>query len=63
MATSTILEPIKVNDENGARILVEALEKAENSSYTRKPRKKQLTTDPEKVRRIAAKAMAGVTKS
>ena len=62
MATSTILEPIKVNDEDGARIIVEALEKAENSSHTRKPRKIHLTTDPNEVRRIAAKAMAGVAK-
>ncbi len=63
MATSTILEPIKVNDEDGARIIVEALEKAENSSLARKPRKIHLTTDPNEVRRIAAKAMAGVAKS
>lgn len=62
MATSTILEPIKVNDENGARIIVEALEHAENTSHTRNTRKLQLTTDPERVRKIAAKAMAGVTK-
>ncbi|MBQ6441589.1 MAG: hypothetical protein IJJ13_03225 [Lachnospiraceae bacterium] len=62
MATSTILEPIKVNDENGAKIIVEALEKAENTSRNRSVKKNLLTTDPEAVRRIAKKAMDGVAK-
>ena len=60
MATSTILEPIKVNDEAGAQIIVDALEKAENTSY-KKSRNSKLTTDPDAVRKIAAKAMAGVS--
>ena len=62
MATSTILEPIKINDEKGAKIIVEALEKAENTSRNRNVKKNLLTTDPEAVRRIAKKAMAGVAK-
>ncbi len=62
MATSTILEPIKVNDENGAKIIVEALERAENTSRSRNVKKNLLTTDPEAVRKIAKKAMAGVAK-
>ena len=62
MATSTILEPIKINDENGAKIIVEALEKAENTSHNRSVKKNLLTTDPEAVRRIAKKAMSGVAK-
>ncbi len=62
MATSTILEPIKVNDENGAKIIVEALEKAENTSRNRNVRKDLLTTDPDAVRRIAKKAMDGISK-
>ena len=59
MATSTILEPIKVNDERGAEVIVEALENAENTNYRRK-NAVTLTTDPETIRKVAAKAMAGV---
>ena len=61
MATSTILEPIKVNDERGTEVIVEALENAENMNYIRNTvNSVTLTTDPETIRKVAAKAMAGV---
>ena len=61
MATSTILEPIKVNDERGAEVIVEALENAENMNYRGNTvNSVTLTTDPETIRKVAAKAMAGV---
>ena len=60
MATSTILEPIRVNDEHGAEPIVEALERAESISYRRPEKPSSLTTDPESIRMIASKAMAGV---
>ena len=61
MAASTILEPIKVNDERGAEVIVEALENAENMNYIRNTvNSVTLTTDPETIRKVAAKAMAGV---
>lgn len=61
MATSTILEPIRVNDEYGAEVIIEALENAENMGYRRNAgRSVTLTTDPDTIRKVAAKAMAGV---
>ena len=61
MATSTILEPIRINDEHGAEVIVEALESAENTNNRRNAgRTVTLTTDPEKIRKVAEKAMAGV---
>ena len=61
MATSTILEPIRINDEHGAEVIVEALESAENTKYRRNAaRTVTLTTDPETIRKVAEKAMAGV---
>ena len=61
MATSTILEPIKVNDERGAEVIVEALENAENMNYRRNVVSPvTLTTDPETIRKVVTKAMAGV---
>ena len=60
MATSTILEPIRVNDEHGAELIVEALERAESISCRRPEKPSSLTTDPESIRMIASKAMAGV---
>ena len=64
MATSTILEPIRVNDEHGAELIVEALENAENTNYRRNAgRSVTLTTDPDTIRKVAAKAMAGVRRA
>ena len=61
MATSTILEPIRINDEHGAEVIVEALENAENTKYRKYAgRTVSLTTDPDTIRKVAAKAMAGV---
>lgn len=60
MATSTILEPIRINDEHSAEVLVRALENAE--SMTRRgdmEHSVKITTDPEIIRKLAAKAMAG----
>ncbi|MBO6300587.1 MAG: hypothetical protein J6N53_17285 [Lachnospiraceae bacterium] len=64
MATSTILEPIRVNDEHGAEVVVEALENAENIRYRRNAeRPVVLTTDPDTIRKVAEKAMAGVRRT
>ena len=64
MATSTILEHIRVNDERGAEVIIEALENAENTDYRRNTgRSVTLTTDPDTIRQVAAKAMAGVQRS
>ncbi|MBP5194955.1 MAG: hypothetical protein J6Z42_03065 [Lachnospiraceae bacterium] len=64
MATSTILEPIRVNDEHGAEVIVEALENAENIRYRRNAeRPVVLTTDPDTIRKVAEKAMAGVRRT
>ena len=64
MATSTILEPIRVNDERGAEVIVEALENAENTNHRRNVgRSAALTTDPDTIRKVAAKAMAGVRRA
>lgn len=60
MATSTILEPISVNNAHGAELIVEALERAEKISYQRSEKPSSLTTDPESIQMIASKAMAGV---
>ena len=64
MATSTILEPIRINDEHGAEVIVEALESAENNRYRKNVgRTVTLTTDPETIRKVAEKAMAGVRRA
>ena len=64
MATSTILEPIRVNDEHGAEVIVEALENAENTNYRRNAgRTVTLTTDPDTICKVAEKAMAGVRRA
>ena len=61
MATSTVLEPICVNDENGATVIVNALEQAEQIPYrNRSNRGVKRTTDPDAVRKATAKAMSGV---
>ena len=64
MATSTILEPIRVTDEHGAEVIVEALENAENTNYRRNAgRTVTLTADPDTIRKVAEKAMAGVRRA
>lgn len=64
MATSTILEPIKVNDERGAEIIIKALENAEKTNIRKESYDSNvLTTDPDVIRRVAAKAMEGAKHS
>ena len=64
MATSTILEPIRVKDEHGAEVIIEALESAENMDYRRNAKRSvTLTTDPDIIRKVATKAMAGVRRA
>ena len=59
MATSTILEPIRINDTDGAAMIVEALESAESNTYSEITSNTiTLTRDPATIREVANSAMA-----